>query len=516
MNPETGNASNSRQIKTIIFIALLAIIVLHLFSSLPGLYRTVVSLQNARRVSFLNEVSDHLFTAVGNYGFERGRVNVVLNDAGPVAGMEKNRRFIAERRDEGDAALSMAFDQLYGFELQGLKKKIRQVKALNDQVRKLRMKTDRDLIVSKDEREKGLAGIWFKTMTRYIESIESLLVTISVDISNSDGVISRYSSLKHEALALRNTAGPEMSILSATILSGEPINEELKDKIENLHIITQHHFQTLSFFCQGLSSPVIPDALNELKQIYFSDYIPYRDEIFPLVITGGPYPYSQEEFLGHGVRALKSIAHFMEVIVSETKAYASFKLDESRKQLIFQGFSSAGSLLAVFLIMFYINSRVISPIGHLTLILRRLAGKQLDIDVPLLEEKNEIGEMATALEIFRETSVKLDEDNRLLQIAEEKIRTSEEKLKLILNSIPDMIVECDADLNVIWANKSALEVNPESIGQTCYSAFWKKMRSVTAAIQRERSKPERFRQGFCMNLHPKLQGKAIGKTLEFH
>lgn len=408
----------NRSIKTILFVSLLSIIALYLFSSFPGLYRSIQDFQRAKRVSFLNDVSDYLFTAVGNYGFERGRVNVVLNDAGPVEKMEANRKFIIERRNEGDVALTKAFRSLLEVDSPGLEKKIRQVKIIQNQINQLRQRTNKDLVVPQLGRERGLPAIWFAAMTKYIESIEALLVNISIDISDADGVISRYSSLKHEVLALRNTAGPEMSILSATMLSQKPIKGELIKKIEKLHVNTLQHFQNMAAISQGFSRSDIPNALNELRQSYFSEYLPYRNEIFPLAKTGGPYPYSQAEFLSHGVKALKEIAHFMDVIVLETKSYAAFSLKKNWRQIIFQGVGSTGSLLAVFLILFYINSKVISPIGRLTSILQKLSKKQLDLEVPLLNEKNEIGEMAKALEIFRQTSIELDEDNRLLQIAE--------------------------------------------------------------------------------------------------
>ena len=74
-------------VKSIVILGMVAIILLHLLTSLPGLYRSYRSFQQANHIFFLNDISDDLFTAVGNYGFERGRVNVVLNDAGPI---EKN------------------------------------------------------------------------------------------------------------------------------------------------------------------------------------------------------------------------------------------------------------------------------------------------------------------------------------------------------------------------------------------------------------------------------------------
>lgn len=273
-------------------------------------------------------------------------------------------------------------------------------------IAELRNRTAKNLVVPKNAREVGLAERWFTAMTDYIESIESLLVTISMEISDADGVISRYSSLKHETLALRNTAGPEMSILSATILSREPIKPNLSDKIESLRVISKHHFQKISYLCQGFSSKTIPEALEKLKQVYFTEYIPYREKIFPLAQTGGPYPVSQVEFLNHGVKALKEIANFMRVVVSETKGYATQRYHQSRKQIILHTLASVGSLVAVILIIFYLNFKVIRPIRRLTESVDSLAREELKTEVPFLLSQNEIGDMARALNIFKRNVLK--------------------------------------------------------------------------------------------------------------
>jgi len=392
-------------VKTIILTGMAAIILLHLLASLPGLYRSYRNFQRANHIFFFNDITDDLFTAVGNYGFERGRVNVVLNDAGPVKKMESNRRFILDRRKEGDLALSDALTKLKKAQSPLIREKMAGLIAMKKSIVELRNQTDKNLVIPKDARESGLAEKWFAAMTNYIETIESLLVTISKDISDADGVISRYSSLKHEILALRNTAGPEMSILSATILSRKPIKPKLIDKVESLHVITKHHFQKISFLSQGFSSKTIPDALEKLKQVYFTEYIPYREKIFPIAKTGGPYPISQMEFLDHGVKALKEIANFMHVVVSETKGYATERYHQSRKQIILHTLASAGSLFAVILIILYLNFKVIWPIRRLTESVNSLAKEDLDIKVPFLLSQNEIGDMARALDVFKKNVI---------------------------------------------------------------------------------------------------------------
>lgn len=458
-------------VKSIVITGLTAIIALQLLSSLPGLYRSYGDYREAKRVHFLNDVSDDLFTAVGNYGFERGRVNVVLSDAGPVEAMEPNRKFIAARRRDGDNALQSALEKLGSVRSAAFSKQMSTLKQMEPRIAGLREEAAKDLVVPRELRQAGLADTWFAAMTAYIEKIEALLVAISDEISNADGIISRYSSLKHEALALRNTAGPEMSILSATIRSGEPIKPKLRRKIETLRTITEHHFQSLSYLCQGGTGNAIPIALEKLKQVYYADYAPYRDEIFPLSLDGGPYPYSQEAFLGHGVTALREIAGFMGVIVSETKAYATDRLRRSRRQILFNSVIGTASLVAVILTVLYLNIRVIRPIRRLTSAVRRLSERELNVYVPFVGVQNEIGEMARSLEIFKAMALQLEKDIDLLREAEEKVRKSEEKQRRILNNLPDMIIEVDSGMKVLWANSAALAMNPDAIGRTCYAAF---------------------------------------------
>lgn len=397
-------------VKTIVFFILFAILFLHLVSLIPTLHRLIKDYQQARNVFFLNGVSDDLYAAVGNYGFERGRVNVVLNDAGPVENMEENRKFILNRRREGDSALKSALAKLSEVHQADIQNAVVKINQLAGTIEKLRRETTKELLAPKTQRTPGLAESWFAAMTAYIESIETLLVGISSDISDADGIISRFSSLKHETLALRNTAGPEMSILSATMRSGEVLHPKLAQKIEKLQIITQEHFRNLDYLSQSLTDTQIPAALKELKKSYYDNYVPFRDAIFPLALKGGPYPYSQPEFLSHGVKALLQMAAFMEKIVEVTKNYSQNKLKISRRQIILQVVNSSVSLLLIIVIFFFADYRVIQPISQVTSAILRLAKKDLDVQVPHQHVQNEIGEIARAVQVLKGMAIQLDED----------------------------------------------------------------------------------------------------------
>ena len=55
--------------------------------------------------------------------------------------------------------------------------------------------------------------------------------------------------------------------------------------------------------------------------------------------------------------------------------------------------------------------------------------------------------------------------------AEEALRESEERMRTILNALPDLIVQVNPDMRIVWANKRALDLNPDAIGQTCFKAY---------------------------------------------
>lgn len=348
-----GNKIRNKEelpVTTIIYTALLLIAILHLVSSLPSLYHAYDAYQLADRVYQLNDINDDLYAAVDSLGFERGRVNVVLNDAGSPERMEENRQFIAKQRSEADIALSRALTKLDAIGMEKVRPQTAAIQQHKEMIDRLRKETATDMLIPKSSRNEQLTKVWFSAMSRYIEEIEALLLTISSDISDADGMIARYSSLKHIALSLRNSAGPEISILSGVMLSQVPVTAEQTKKIEQQQITSLVHFKNLELLSKPLQNSPIPDALKTLKTHYSTNYLPYRDATFRAALTGGPYPYEQPDFLKRGVMALNQISEFNKVLISTTKRYAMQHRSILVRQMFVQLFSSTTSLLIIILI----------------------------------------------------------------------------------------------------------------------------------------------------------------------
>jgi hypothetical protein len=397
-------------IKRALITILAMVIILHITNSSFILSRSIGDHKKNKYIYLMNEISDDLFTAVASYGFERGRVNVVLNDAGNPNGMEENRLFISEKRSAGEEALLNAFSKLASVSMADDGAAIDRIKEIRKDVINLRDLASRDLVISLDERDAKLPEIWFSKMTEYIESIESLLVIISQDISDSDGLISRYSSMKHKTLSLRNTAGPEISILSATMLSEKPIKPNLSEDIITRQIVSNEMFKELDLLSLPLKGSPVYTSLQNLKKTYSGDYVKYRDKVFPLAHEGGPYPFSQKEFLSLGVNFLNQIAVFMNTIVQQNKEYTSQKLRDSKKEIIKDSLFVSLSLFLLVMFFYIVNSRIINPIQKVTEKILLLGENKTDVIIPYLGSQDEIGNMARAVEVFKKTLLTLDKN----------------------------------------------------------------------------------------------------------
>jgi len=55
--------------------------------------------------------------------------------------------------------------------------------------------------------------------------------------------------------------------------------------------------------------------------------------------------------------------------------------------------------------------------------------------------------------------------------AEQALRESEERMRVILDGVPDMILQVDTNLKVLWANKAARSMNPNIVDKFCYQAL---------------------------------------------
>ncbi len=406
------------KIKNLLLIVFCFLALVFASSSYLNISNSLDQYRQSSRVYSLNAIADNLFQAVRHYGFDRGRTNVVLNNDGPLERMAGNREFILQQRAEGDVALQVALRDLKESHSAGVDNAVLSIGEQFSVVERLRTLAAENMLVTKDKRDLAIASQWFAEMTKLIKSIENLLFIVSRDISLADGVVSELFFLKLKALEVRNTAGPECSmILSAYGTNGKLKNGEVQ-KIQILQAKTALHLEELERVAQQLDRPELNEALSRFHEDYFRNFVPARDANFEAILEGEPLPIPRQEFTNKMVTALESISGIMDSVVTITSEYTLNQKDISKGVLVQASIMAALFCIVLAYSIMFTFKRVAARIQKMTVTMQELAGDRV-VDIPSVNDKDEIGDMARAVEVFRENAIKRREAEEALIVAKE-------------------------------------------------------------------------------------------------
>ncbi len=112
-------------------------------------------------------------------------------------------------------------------------------------------------------------------------------------------------------------------------------------------------------------------------------------------------------------------------------------------------------------LMFMIARTVIKPINQMTESMQKLAGGELEIEVPALEKQDEIGEMAGAVQVFKENAVEAQRLREEQAIAEQ--RAEEEKRQATLKMADDLETSVKGVVEGVGGAADEMKVTAQSM-----------------------------------------------------
>jgi len=107
----------------------------------------------------------------------------------------------------------------------------------------------------------------------------------------------------------------------------------------------------------------------------------------------------------------------------------------------------ASVLTALLLMVFYIRPRIIRPLENITDTMTKLASGDTAIEIPSRERNDELGSMANALAVFRDTAIEIQESNhRELEVTRRRLVNAIENISegFSLYDVNDRLVVCNS------------------------------------------------------------------------
>lgn len=363
---------------------------------------------------------ESLISAAGDLALERGITNTALNASAPASPAVLER--IMKHRSQANESLDTALKEVRGTNFVEKEMLLEAVDAAYKSVKALRAEADQALRLSISQRDANLKNIWVPTMTKLVETSQELRLVLGVSIGLDDPVLGKESQLQHAAWLMSEYAGRERAIVGGLIASGAPIDTASLQKLARFRGHVETGWSMLKDYSY-FSGAGIKNAVKEMETVYWGSFENLRSSVYRSGSLGF-YPVDSATWINESTKAINTILAVQDQTVIESHAVVAEQIAIAERQLMF----NAALFLVNVLLMLYtfrvIILRVIRPIRLMTQRMESLATGDLSVKIPGLDRKDEIGEMAQSVLIFK-------------QNAEEKIQLEAEAKRAEEKSIAD-------------------------------------------------------------------------------
>jgi len=372
------------------------------------------SLQQA---SAINAISDQYLAAAAAWAVERGTANSVINN--PAKASEPQRQAIKAQRQIGDAAIAQA-GVLLGLMANpptAATEKYQRVEEQRAPFGALRSKVDDAHSV-----DGQLVGAWFPAATALIAEVQGARMAIERALPRSlPGTLRGLFELKGLLATMSEAAGRERGGVAGIIASGKPLSgAQYLAQGENRGEI-ELSWTRLAALSGGLDGD-LGKAIEALRQDYFEDFQQTRASIYSASLAGAAYPMPATEWFALASAAINRIIAAQQVATDFANHEIAIANHAAGLQLMV-AISIAAVVAGIGLVsMWLIRSQIAGPIVQMSGAMRALADGDLETDVPGVHRHDEIGEMAGAVKIFKDTAVAKQQLEQAQELNKEKAR----------------------------------------------------------------------------------------------
>jgi methyl-accepting chemotaxis protein len=231
-------------------------------------------------------------------------------------------------------------------------------------------------------------------------------------------------------------AAYETAVVQRQLLLAElHATEYLVNNREDTYKKTMHEFEELTASANALASRLRNPRRRALAQDaaeYIGKYHDAFDKVHGIIVEQNTEITSELDVIGP--RIAKSIESY-EVSIQEQQSRIGTEAAAHIHQSVIIGIVVAGvSLVFGALMAWIIGTGISGPIQRMTAAMKEIAEGNKTIDVPSLDQKDEIGAMAGAVQVFKENALEVD---RLNEEQAERDRKAEEEKRQAMMALAD-------------------------------------------------------------------------------
>ncbi|MDP9786550.1 methyl-accepting chemotaxis protein [Agrobacterium tumefaciens] len=370
------------------------------------LWRSVNRAGTFSEVAQLASLDKLLFNALLNFRSERGDSATALTldpskSAGSIASVQAARQKV-------DAAMTAFLTQSSSLENTQLQAPLKRVKDVYAQFVELRKKVDANVSQPLDRRESGLDKTVMTLGGDFLASLEAGSTALEGTVRSLDQGQTGLIQLRSYGWSARALGGSATVILNGAVAQNRPLTAQEMQQLGAADAGAAFAWKATGDLVAHESTPQsLKDIYATADKTYFKgDFSTQRTKLIDDLNNGRTPAFTMDSWRTTVTENLGTIAKIASAAMDVLDANA-----EKAKQ---GAFIDAMIYLAVFVVtlalcilsLAVIVGRVTRPISRLTNAMMELSGGNLAIDVAGAKRSDEIGEMARAVEIFREAAIR--------------------------------------------------------------------------------------------------------------
>jgi signal transduction histidine kinase len=389
--------------------------------------RALESRDQARRVPRIVDISTDLFAAIQNFRVERGTVNTALATTDVIDTEARNE--IDALRARSAEALDSAFTKLNRMQFAGVEPAIERIGEAHAALIVMRPTIDAALLRRKVERNADVGPAWIAAVNDLVGAIDGLSSTLESELSRTDPFIADMTRIKQIVWSVRSNSGDDRLLVREAMVRRERLPDSQREELAQLAGRIEGAWKLVQDEARLPSTPPeLKAAVATADRLYFSGFGSIRNVVVDDLIAGRSVDIPPREWLELSTPGRQALFMVSQTAFDLAGAHALRQARAAERELF---------VATLFMVLFlavgaftgaYVFRRVVRPIAQITKTMGLVAAGDLTGEIPFQQRADEIGSLARALRVFRDTAIERQRLQVAAMTAETANRTKSEFL----------------------------------------------------------------------------------------
>ena len=392
LNSVTVNAL----LKTV--IGAMALVVVVIFSL--GAWDTWTRLAVVKRIAIAADTSGDVFTALHNLRVDRSYTNRDLNADRQLTEISPQLKTL---RLADMPALKSSLAKLETADYAGRQAAADKLSAAIKRLEALHQESEAAFSKPKSERRPTLAKEYFDETGEMLQLLETISTQLNRSVKLADSFVDQLMDIKQLAWTARNAGGDNAIMITNGIGGVAPFTAELHLKYAANDARVETAWGALSEIAAGMPLPAqFAAAMEKAKNEYFGgEFVNLKTTTLKALLARESAGIKANDWSLQSVPKLESLVAVAESALKTAKDYAADQYASALWKLWGELAMLVAAITLATGMMILVSRRVTGPLVKIQHAMAKVAEGDFTVALPGLDRKDEIGDVANAVERFK-------------------------------------------------------------------------------------------------------------------